>query len=355
MRRGSWALIATGVGLLVLAGFLFQHGLDSLASDWAYGMSGIRTAQSRGLDGTGVTVAIVDTGIEADHPSLSHITISAWRDFVNGRATPYDDSGHGSHVSGVLAGSGATFMGKVQGLNMRGAAPGIHLVAVKAIASDGTGSSTNVAAGIDFAVSSGADVVCLSLGGRSNLSLIGDDIEQAVGDAINHGVLVVAAAGNTGQDPSRNDVETPATIRQVIAVGAATRGRDVADFSATGNSDANYGPQGVGGRTSALALRQDPNKKPEVVAPGVGIQSAWMDDGYRIAAGTSQAAPFVCGALALLLEAEPTLKADNSAGMIDRVKAALQKSAEALPDQQRPHDPRAGYGLLRADRLIDQF
>jgi len=358
MRRSSWVLIVTGVALLVVAGYLFTESLSSTASDWAYSMTGIRDLQSRGLDGSGVNVAIVDTGFEANHPSLSKIHLAAWHDYVNGRSSAYDDSGHGSHVAGVLAGGGATFFGKLQGLNMRGAAPGVNLIAVKAIAKDGSGTSSNVAAGIDFATSQGADIICLSLGGKSlgALGSVTDDITQAVDRATNRGILVVAAAGNTGEDSSRNDVETPATLENVIAVGAVTRNRQVPSFSAEGNSDANYGIMGVGGtRVPATATRQDPNKKPELVAPGVGIQSAWEHGSYRIAAGTSQAAPFVCGGLALVLESQPALRSDNSEGLVTRVKTALQRSVEPLPNQKTPHDPRAGYGLLRADRLLDQL
>lgn len=350
MRR-RWTLVATGLALLVVAAVLFEATAASLASNWAYEMTGLRTLQARGLDGRGVTVAVVDTGFNPDHPSLSKTHRVGWRDFVNNRAQPYDDSGHGSHVAGILAGSGASPLGRLEGFNMKGAAPGVNLLPIKAIAADGTGTSSNVAAGINYATQQNVDVICLSLGSQGGIAVLGDDITNAVNDAINKGIVVVAAAGNTGNKAGHNDVESPASIDRVIAVGAVDEHKRVADFSARGNSDRNYGTPSPAGRV--LATRQDPDKKPELVAPGVKIQSAWKDDAYVSAYGTSQAAPFVCGAVALLLQAKPDLRAQNTAALVDRVKNGLMASAEKVPGQQMPHDPAAGYGLLRADRLLN--
>lgn len=347
-RRGNWILLGVGLVLLVLGGYLLLNNLaGGLASDWAYEMTGLRDAQDRGLSGQGVRVAIVDTGINPSHPSLDHLSIVAWKDYVNGQPQPYDDAGHGSHVAGILAGEGATFGGKYQGFNMKGAAPGVELVVVKAITSEGTGSSSNVAAGIDFSAQQGADIICLSLGSRSQILNLGDEITQSVNRAIDRGILVVAAAGNTGEESDRRDVESPASILEVIAVGAVDEDRRVADFSARGSEDQNYGSFPL------PATRSDPHKKPETVAPGVVIQSAWTGDNYVRASGTSQAAPFVCGGLALLLEAQPALKGTNTDQLTRQVKNALMNSAEPLAGQRTPHDPRAGYGLFRADSLLN--
>jgi serine protease AprX len=351
-----WILLAVGLALVIVAGLLLRAGQAAVGSEWAYDMTGLRAAQGRGLDGSGITVAVVDTGIDPNHPSLKNIRITAWRDFVNGRPQPYDDAGHGSHVTGILAGKGANFLGRLQGFNLHGAAPGISLVAVKSISGEGSGTASNVAAGINYAVQQGADVICLSLGSRPGaVPLLGDEITNAVNNAINRGILVVASAGNTGEDTSRRDVESPANILRVIAVGAVNRDRQVAGFSARGDPDQNYGPSGPAGRLPHLATRDDPHKKPELVAPGVGILSAWRDGAYVRADGTSQAAPFVCGSLALLLQANPQLRTDDSSRMVDQVKTALMQSVDPVPGQQRPHDSRAGYGLLRADRLLDRF
>lgn len=354
MGKQGLGFIAAGLVLVLVGGALLWSSMGSVASEWAYDLVGLRAAQKRGFDGTGVVVAVIDTGFDPHHPSLKDAEVHRWKDYVNGRAEPYDDLGHGSHVTGIIVGKGTTFAGRFQGFTMKGAAPGVSLIVVKAISAQGTGNPGDVADGIRFSVQNGADIICLSLGSREQPLPVTDDITSAVNDAINRGVLVVAAAGNTGQDSSRNDVESPATINRVIAVGAVDEDRRVADFSARGNADDNYGTETPAGHIPGPTTRKDPNKKPEIVAPGVDIKSAWKDNQYAVAKGTSQAAPFVCGALALLLEAKPQLKADNTAGMVDRVKDALRKSAQPLPGYAVPHDPAAGYGLLRADRLLNQ-
>lgn len=349
MKRG-WVFIVAGALLLLLAGVLLGQSLGGLASNWAYDMTGVRAAQKLDLDGRGIVVAVVDTGFDPTHPSLKEAKLVRWKDLVNGRTKPYDDVGHGSHVAGVIVGQGTSVSGRLQGFQMRGAAPGASLIAVKAIDAQGSGSSTDVASGIDFSVNEGADVVCLSLGSReSPLALVGDEITDAVNRALDRGIPVVAAAGNTG--PASDDVESPATIDGVIAVGAVDRTKRVADFSARGDPEENYGLGGL----KPLARRADPNKKPEVVAPGVDILSAWKDGQYAVSKGTSQAAPFVCGALALALQKNPSLLNQNSRSLIDRLKRGLMDSAETLGGYQSPHDPAAGYGLLRAERLLQEL
>jgi subtilisin family serine protease len=79
-----WILLAVGLALVIVAGLLLRAGQAAVGSEWAYDMTGLRAAQGRGLDGSGITVAVVDTGIDPNHPSLKNIRITAWRDFVNG-------------------------------------------------------------------------------------------------------------------------------------------------------------------------------------------------------------------------------------------------------------------------------
>lgn len=348
MNRPLLLAAALAVVLPSLAGCL-----GGSASSWAYDMTGISALHDRGLTGRGVRVAIVDTGFNAGHPSLDQARVVAWKDYVGGRPDPYDDVGHGSHVAGIVVGRGGSLGARWQGYDLKGAAPDAELIIVKAISADGTGQGSAVADGIRFSTANQADVICLSLGARSSAfnQFVGDDITNAVNAALNQGILVVAAAGNTGQDSSRNDVESPATIDGVIAVGAVDQGKRVAEFSAHGSETANYGPFGNG----LGATRADPNRKPELAAPGVDIKSAWKGKEYAVAKGTSQAAPFVCGALALLLEGKPALRSANSNALTSQVKTALMQSAEKVPSQRAPHDPEAGYGLLRADLLFGRF
>lgn len=332
--------------VLILAGL--SGCLGGPASDWAYKMTGIRDLQET-YDGTGIRVAIIDTGIDPKHPSLDHLPI-IWRDMTSGRTEPYDDVGHGSHVAGILAGEGAAFGGRLQGFNLMGAATRVELIVVKAISLDSDGQATgdpdDVANGIAFSVQNWADVICLSLGKDQPLPLDVGSVTLQVNNAIEQGVLVVASAGNDGAKPGQDDVKAPGSIELVIAVGAVSEDRQVASFSNRGSEERNNQP---------LLGRPDPNKKPEVVAPGVKIRSAWKDGDYAIADGTSQAAPFVCGALALLLQKCSQLRGQNNSDMVRRVKTVLKETAEPVPGQETPHDNAAGYGLLRADRLLGRF
>lgn len=298
---------------------------------WAFEKTGIDALAARGLDGTGVTVGIVDTGINPDHPDLRGVKLAAWKDLVNGKASPYDDEGHGSHVAGIVAGQ-----------KVRGVAPHASLVVVKAISATGEGSDANVASGIDFAVANGAKVICLSLGG-GKLPILGTQSENAAKAALAKGVLVVAAAGNDG--PNNGDVSAPASVPGVIAVAAVDANLRVADFSSRGSDNDPV----IGG----LGLpRSDPDKKPEIAAPGVDIMSAWKGTDYASAKGTSQATPFVAGALALLLQAHPGAAPADAQG-VETVKRWLESTARPVPGQQTPHDPGAGYGFLDARALVD--
>lgn len=332
--------------LLLVAVTASSGCFGGVASDWAYKMVGLRAAQGS-YSGNNITVAIVDTGIDANHTSLDHAKIVAWKDYIDGRKHPYDDVGHGSHVAGIIVGKGADFGARWQGFDLKGSAPDARLIVVKAISADGKGKTADVISGIDFAVKNGADVICLSLGSSpSTLALLDQDMNNAVGSATSRGIVVVASAGNKIEGEEQNDVSVPANIESAIAVGAVDEDKQMAEFSLRGH---NSGTLGV------IGPRTDPNKKPEIVAPGVGIKSAWKDGRYATASGTSQAAPFVCGGIALLLQKCVQMRAADSSATVRQIKDGLMKTAEAIPGQQRPHDNAAGYGLFRADLLLNHF
>jgi serine protease AprX len=339
------ATFAAGVPALLLAAAV-SGCLGGSTSEWAYDAVGIRTLQDDGLDGEGIVVAIIDTGIDAGHPSLDGATIRAWKDYVNDRSEPYDDNGHGSHVAGIMVGEGADFEGRLSGFDLKGGARSVSLIIVKAISENSEGNSADVVAGIDFARRNNADIICLSLGSSPNAlrNVVPDAISTSINQALDQGILVVAAAGNTG--PENSDVETPSNVQGVIAVGAVDQDKKLAEFSARGDN---------GGFVAGIGQRNDPHKKPEVVAPGVKIKSAWKDGSYAVASGTSQAVPFVCSGLALLLEDKPDLRDDDTRAMVDRVKSRMMQTADPLPGQVTPHDDRAGYGLYDGVGLVQAF
>ena len=193
-------------------------------------------AQGRPNEGTGQIVAVVDTGIDYNDPDLGggfgagHKVVAGY-DFVNNDGDPMDDNGHGTHVAGIIAGDPAEPGGRT------GEAPKAGLTAYKVLDANGQGSESTVIEGLEAAVSADnpdrADVVNLSLSGPSEA---GDPLEQACEQAVQQGVVVVAAAGNSG--PGVSTVGSPAETPGVLAVGASFTGVDLPTMSVT--SPVNY-------------------------------------------------------------------------------------------------------------------
>lgn len=321
----------------------FNFGSSVEPSTWAFDMTGLSALQAQGYTGRDIRVAIVDTGIDLSHPDLQGVTVEHWHDYVNGRSDRYDDDGHGTMVAGIIVAQGI----------VKGGAPGVRLAVYKAIsAGDGTNAATgrdaDVAAAIRRAVDNGAHIICLSLGSGRGL-LLGPDTAQAASDAAARGVYVVAAAGNEGENPNTRDVTAPADVQGVIAVGSLDAAKKMAASSNPGATSGPLGPTSLG-----VVPRQDPDKKPEVSAPGVRILSTYPGGNYAYADGTSMATPFVAAGIALLLEAKPTWKPGGTKDVED-MKLAIMKAAEKIPGQRTPHDPKAGYGLFRADLTLGQM
>lgn len=353
--------LALAVAVLVLAVplsgcmELWNAKEDGYGENWPLKMIQADRLHDRGFTGEGIKVAIIDTGIDLSHPEFKGVEVH-WADLVNGRPEAYDDNGHGTHVAGIVAAQGV--FGTIwSGFRLRGVAPDVTLIAIKAIDQTGEGDESRVARGISTAVSAGADVIILSLGG-STTPILGTMTESAVERAIDAGVFVVAAAGNKKDGQSSCTVSSPASVAGVIAVGAVDGSGVVGAFSCRGS-----GTEGNGSLLPGIPNPQgqsDPHRKPEVVAPGVDILSAWWDetDGstYASARGTSQAAPMVGGVIALLLEAEPSLRNGDEA-TIEKVKQKLVTTSKKLgPLASRGangHDPAYGYGLIQAEALLD--
>jgi len=314
-----------------------------LANGWAHGMVQADALREDGLTGQGVTVGVVDTGVGVSHEAFRERTVP-WKDYVNDQPEPYDDGGHGTHVSGMAV---AKSTGGFTGPNVKGIAPGADLVHAKAIEGNGEGSGSDVADAIDWTVDRGVDVLVLSLGGTPSGLPLQDATESAVQDAVDQGVVVVAAAGNAGQGESGEDcqVATPATVKGAIAVGAVREDRQIAEFSCSGGSGGG-GPLGV-------QEREDPHRKPELSAPGVELVGAWPERTcgepnakYCVLSGTSQATPIVGGLVALLLEEHPDLKRGDR-DTVYHVKRALAETADKPGFSG--HHKRYGYGIPQGE------
>ncbi|MBJ03657.1 MAG: hypothetical protein CMB65_03035 [Euryarchaeota archaeon] len=316
---------------------------DALApdSEWAYEDTNIYALQDEfGLTGEGVRVCIVDTGFETGHPALKDANVVAYRDFVGNEDTIIQDRGkdlHGTMMAGIL----------VADDNYRGAAPNVDLIIAAALNADGTTTSeTTVADAIEWCWNEmDAEIISLSLGGEPDPeNPLGSLTADAVNDALDRGVFVVAAAGNSGGAGTEvTDVSVPANVGGVIAVGAVDINGDLWERTATGSDT-----EGANG-----AERIEPNQKPEVSAPGVDIISTSdpsLSIPYSSSTGTSDSTVFVTGALALILErhgaALETIESPYDAILL--VKQALADSCQVNPLQGDGHHPRWGYGILDA-------
>lgn len=313
---------------------LLEH---AARTEWAFIITQINEMNDMGFYGSNVTIGIVDTGIDVNHSALQHLSV-VWKDYVNNESVPYDDNGHGTHIAGIISARG----------ELNGTAPEANLIVVKALDEDGKGSDRTVAEAIYFCMdpdqdgnmSDGADIISLSIGGFDWPFIgdfMGDASNKACQAAIDMGIVVVVAAGNNG--PHNSDVSPPATVPLTIAVGAIDHNKNIAEWSSRGDND--------GLPFLSFDDRNDPNKKPEVVAPGVGIISTYKDGFYANLSGTSIAVPFVTGIIALLLEGCPQLK-HKDASAVEHLKMVLKDTAEKLEGQKTPHDRYYGYGLIQS-------
>ena len=245
-------------------------------------------------------VAIVDSGAYSNHPDIGRII--AQRDFVEGDAVADDDSGHGTHVTGIAG--ALTDNGK----GVAGGCFDCELLIVKVMGQIGFTTDSRIVEGINWSMNQGADVVNLSLGGPGDSSVLKTAVNRAYGG----GAVLVAAAGNEGTKVPRY----PAAYSKVIAVSATT----------------------VDGRPAIYSNRGD---WVDLAAPGTNILSTHNSGGYDIQSGTSMSAPFVSGLAGLLA----------SQGMpADSIRQRMQATAKDLGPAG--DDPRFGHGRIDADNAV---
>ncbi len=263
-------------------------GVDQIDAELAWGTS----------TGSGVKVAVVDTGIDLDHPDL-RTNIAGNVNIINPSKTGDDDNGHGTHVAGTIAAIDNE-------IGVIGVAPTASLYAVKVLDRRGSGFLSDIIAGLQWCVTNGMQVVNMSLGTSSDIQSFHD----AVIAVNNAGIIQVAAAGNASGGP----VGYPAAYDEVIAVSATNSTKTIASFSSIG-------------------------PEVELAAPGVSIRSTWKGGGYNTIQGTSMAAPHVTGTVALAL----------AIGVAD-VRTTLQATAYDLGAPGK--DNFSGYGLVDAEEVV---
>lgn len=284
-------------------GYVYQHFLDAVR---------VPTAWDRSKGSLSQVVAVIDTGVAGTHPDLQGHTVAGYdavtkTGIAAGAAS--DDNGHGSMVSGIIA------AGTDNGTGIAGVAWNAKVMPVKVLDSNGYGDDSNVVDGINWAVSHGAKILNLSLGGDADSPVL----HEAVSNAVANGAVVVVAAGNSGDDAP----EYPAAYPEAVAVAATDNSGALTDFST-------FGPW------------------VDVAAPGFGILSTTIadtsgTDNYAYGDGTSFAAPIVSGVVALMRSQTPTL---TPAQVLDRLRSTAR---DAGP---RGFDPYYGAGVVDATNAV---
>lgn len=218
-----------------------------------------------GYTGKGVTIAVLDTGCDVNHPCLKDRIIGV-RNCTAGKIDDVTDiHGHGTHVSGIIAGN------RIK-MGVTGVAPDANLLIVKVLGNDGNASYMTIVKGIEYAIEQKVDIINLSLGGGKDY----DPLKAVIKKAVNSGISVVVASGNSGDGRSDTDEKFyPAYYEEVIEVGAIDLSDNMASFS---NS----------------------NDQMDVCAYGVETTSTYPNNKYARCTGTSQSTPHVSGTLALL-------------------------------------------------------
>ncbi|HEY7285081.1 MAG TPA: S8 family peptidase, partial [Vicinamibacterales bacterium] len=300
--------------------------------------------QALGYTGAGVGVAVIDSGVTSWHDDLTSRSsaqypygnqrVSAFVDFVNGLSTPYDDDGHGTHVAGIIAGNGYDSNGQNAGI-----APDANLVVLKVLDGEGNGTISNVIEALDWVLANHTQynirVVNLSVGASIRESYWTDPLTVAAKRLVDAGIVVVAAAGNLGNNSDGQaqygGIGAPANAPWVLTVGASSTNGTTTRDDDTMASFSSRGPTYL-----------DWAAKPDLVAPGVGTVSLASPGSmlydtksnallpgsaptfampYLSLSGTSMAAPVVSGTIAAMLQANPALTPNA-------IKAILQYTAQ---------------------------
>lgn len=280
-----------------------------------------------GLTGKGIGVAVLDTGIFPHRDFENRIKV--FNDIVKRRPMPYDDNGHGTHISGIIGGAGLSSDGKYQGV-----APECSLINVKVLDHKGNGYASDVLAGLSWLKKHkeeyGIRIINISVGSFTRKGMSEDSaLVRGVDAAWDAGFVVVVAAGNNG--PGRFTITTPGISRKVITVGCSD---DYKEVDVAGSRMIDYSGRGP---TSTCVC------KPDLVAPGSSIISCGNRQGaYIIKSGTSMSTPLVSGAIALLLQKYPDMTNRD-------VKLHLREKAVdlGLPRNQQ------GWGMLDVKRLVE--
>ena len=295
---------------------------DASANGEQWYLSSLQMAQvwsDHGAGSSGITVAVLDTGVDYTHPALLGRIIKG-PDYIDKDYDPKDEHGHGTHVAGIIT------AGTPDNQGFSGLAPNVRVLAIRVLDAKGSGSLFNIAKGIAYAANNGAKVINLSLGSPPGGGLMRSLANFLAGYAERKGALIIAAAGNAG-----SDIGYPAAASKFLAVGATNEQNYLASFSNRG-------------------------AELDIVAPGVNILSTFptyevtanasgLPQNYASLNGTSMATPMVSALAAMLLSQDPYLK-----------PAALRARLEATATDLGPlgRDNQFGHGVINPSKALEQ-
>ena len=265
--------------------------------------------------GAGVKVAVLDTGVDLDHPDLSKNILPGYN-FVNEKKEPWDDNNHGTHVAGIIAAENNE-------IGMVGVAPEAKIIPVKVLDRNGNGSLVNVAKGIRWAADvANADLICMSLGSPNPTQ----EVRKAIQHALSKKVVCFVAAGNAGVT---KQIYYPANYPETIAIGSIDENLSRSSFSNTGDNL-------------------------DFMAPGGRIFSTVPNDWYAVLSGTSMAAPFATGVAALVLSYSRAegldTKLESNLDYIDIFKAHTKPVSNNDLKNRLFYE---GFGIIDPKRVLE--
>lgn len=276
----------------------------SYGSQWHLPKMNLPAAWDKTRGSSSVTIAIVDSGVDADHPDLTAKLVAGYNT-INNTNQWNDDNGHGTHVAGIAAGS------TDNGIGTAGVCIQCNIMPIKALGANGSGFTSDIAEGITWAADNGAKVINLSLGSPSNSTTM----QTAINYAYNKGAVVIAAAGNE----NTSTPSYPAANNNVVAVAATNSSDQRASFS-------NFGAH------------------IDVAAPGVSILAATFDGSYGYKQGTSMASPNVAGLAGLIMSYNPSMTPAQ-------IEQLMKDTASDLGTAGK--DDFFGFGLVNAQAAIN--
>lgn len=272
---------------------------QSQTIDWGMNVLNVPSLHTMGLTGKGVTVAVIDTGIDSEHPDLKGGVTKV----LNTTAEPFSAKhGHGIGAAGIIG-------ARNNNTGVLGVAPECDIVGIKAMRETGGGNMNEIVNGIEQAIRLKVDVINLSLGTTANDPMLRAVIKKAVDE----GIYVVCSAGNSGRD---NSVVYPARYAEVYAVGATNQSGHVSAFSSRG-------------------------WEVDIAAPGERVLTTWKNKTYAKVSGTSFSAPYVSGLFALFIQSGCMISHD----MLKQTAIDIEEPGQ---------DTKSGHGLIDPVSFIDE-